>query len=273
MPRLRERRRSVQPSRWIFEAGTELQQREKRGIQTALKIRHQGVDHMTISGIVKSSLVDFPGHISSVLFLPGCNYDCFYCHNRQIINGSHSKLDIEEILEFLKKRVGLIDGVVITGGEPTLHHDLQQFIETIKELGYKIKLDTNGSSPDVISQFLDLGLCDYYAVDYKAPFARYREVAGMCADAKKVLQTINLLLGSGTEFEVRTTLIPQLKEEDLVAMARELPVLPKYVLNAYRKPEFYHLEDEERILQTPYTKNQIKSLAKVIVEYQPNVTA
>ena len=100
---------------------------------------------MTVSGIVKSSLIDFPGLVSCVLFVPGCNYDCFYCHNRALVDGPYEVLNPVYIREFLEKRAGLLDGVVISGGEPTLQPDLKQFAQTVKGLGYKLKLDTNGS--------------------------------------------------------------------------------------------------------------------------------
>lgn len=124
---------------------------------------------MLISGIVKSSLLDYPGLISCVIFLPGCNYDCFYCHNRPLIQGSPDILNPREVFDFLQKRKGQLDGVVISGGEPTLHKDLIPLIAQIRLLGYKVKLDTNGSNPQIIAETLEKNLCDYYAVDYKAP--------------------------------------------------------------------------------------------------------
>ena len=226
---------------------------------------------MIVSGMAKSSLVDYPGLVSCVLFLPACNFDCFYCHNRSLIDGTHDVIDLDYVEDFLRKRSGLLDAVVITGGEPTLHKDLLPFIRTIRELGYNVKLDTNGSSPEVVEELIREHACDYYAVDYKAPSHRYAEVAGKGADAGKVLETINLLLASGVDFEVRTTVIPQLSESDLTEMARELPVVPRYVLNPYRKPEKYKLCDLGRIEKTPYTPQQIGKLAEAVRPIQPNV--
>lgn len=226
---------------------------------------------MLIEGIVKSSLIDFPKTLSCILFTSGCNFDCFYCHNRDLIKGSGSIIQEEEIFSFLKKRQGLLEGVVITGGEPTLQKDLVPFMSKIKELGYKIKLDTNGSRPDVVKSILEKKLCDYFAVDYKAPLARYHEICNF--HGIKVLETINLLLDSDVEFEARTTVIPQLSLEDLMTMAKELPQLPKYVLNKYVKPKKFHEIDTERINAKPYTPDEIKAYANVLKKYQPNAVS
>lgn len=226
---------------------------------------------MILSGMVKNSLVDYPGLIACVLFVPVCNYNCFYCHNRSLIDGTHTILDAEQVDAFLKKRVGKLDAVVISGGEPTLQKDLIPYLKTIKALGYKIKLDTNGSCPDIVFDILQQALCDYIAVDYKAPCARYQEICGNNADAEKVLKTINILIENKAEFEVRTTIIPQLNKIDLITMAKELPVVPRYVLNKYRIPEKYLSFDKERIEAKPHTQNEITALAEDIKLYQPNV--
>ncbi|MDF2685513.1 MAG: anaerobic ribonucleoside-triphosphate reductase activating protein [Clostridia bacterium] len=226
---------------------------------------------MIISGMVKNSFVDYPGLIACVLFVPGCNYNCFYCHNRSLIDGSTNIISNIQTEAFLKKRVGKIDAVVISGGEPTLQQDLIPFIKYIKALGYKIKLDTNGSSPETIFDIIKKSLCDYIAVDYKAPALRYKEICGDNTDAQKVLKTINLLLENKINFEVRTTMIPQLKKEDLILMAHELPMVPRYVLNRYRIPEKYLPEDKDKIKEKPYTQADIEKLADEIKIFQPKV--
>ncbi len=226
---------------------------------------------MTVTGLVKTSLIDYPGKIACVLFVPGCNYNCFYCHNRQLIEGSDGILEPERITEFLNERRGFLDGVVISGGEPTIQPELIPFMENLREMGYRVKLDTNGSSPEVVKEVLERSLCDYCAVDYKAPRLRYPEICGAGAEADKTLETIRLLLESGADFEVRTTVIPQLGEEDLITMAKELPVLPRYSLNLYRKPLKFLPEDRERVGKTPYSQAQLNILAGVLREYQPNV--
>ncbi|EMS73473.1 anaerobic ribonucleoside-triphosphate reductase activating protein [Ruminiclostridium cellobioparum] len=225
---------------------------------------------MMIAGMVKSSLVDYPGMVSCVLFTPGCNFDCFYCHNRSILEGTHEVLSAGYVESFLRRRAGLLDGVVISGGEPTLQPDLIPFIRKIKKSGYKIKLDTNGSSPSTVKQILDNGFCDYFAVDYKAPAAKYEEICGRGAGAGTVKETIQLLVDAGVDFEVRTTVIPQLGKDDLISMSKELPAVPKYVLNRYRPPENYKEYDRSRIMEKPYSQEEIKSFAGLMKEYQPN---
>ena len=226
---------------------------------------------MLIAGIVKSSLVDYPGLVACVLFVPGCNYNCFYCHNRSLINRNHILLNTAYVMDFLKKRSSILDGVVISGGEPTLQLDLIPFIKQIKEFGFQVKLDTNGSSFDMILQLLQADLCDYYAVDYKAPVKKYQEICGRQANAEDVLQTVGLLLDYQANFEVRTTVIPQLNEEDLICMAKELPVVPRYVLNRYRKPEIFLPVDQARIEQTPYLQTNLDKFVTLIKPYQPHI--
>lgn len=226
---------------------------------------------MIFAGIQKNSLVDYPGLVSCVIFVPGCNFDCFYCHNRPLFSGPHEILDPAAVWSFLKKRVGMLDAVVLTGGEPTLQDGLMETLRRFSELGYKVKLDTNGSNPEAVSRVLESGVCDYFAVDYKAPAARYREICGPAADAGAVLKTLRLLQSRGVSFGVRTTVIPQLNENDLLQMARELPAVPKWTLNRYRRPEQYKPCDEERISAIPWTQEQIDGFAAKMAVLQPNM--
>ncbi len=227
---------------------------------------------MNISGMIKSSLIDFPGFISCVLFVPGCNYACFYCHNRSLIDGTHILLTPGYVMDFLHKRVKLLDGVVVSGGEPTLQADLIPFLHMLKNLGYQVKLDTNGSRPQVISEILRQNLCNYFAVDYKAPAAYYPQVCGEGIDAQKVIESIELLTKNTIPFEVRTTVIPQLGSEELIAMAKELPTVPRYVFNKYKVPDKYLSKDEHRIRLKPYSMEEIQSLADCVISYQPHIT-
>ena len=227
---------------------------------------------MKIAGLVKNSCVDYPGQLACVLFVPGCNYDCYYCHNRMLLGSAPEALSLQAAMAFLHKRAGLLDAVVITGGEPTLQPGLIPFLRAVKTAGYLLKLDTNGSMPDVVRQVLEAGLCDYFAVDYKAPENRYQEICGPGADARTVHKTIRLLLQFGADFEVRTTVIPQFSQGDLLQMALELPPVPRYVLNRYRKPDGYRPEDEFRVNQTPYTQTEVAAFAQAMRKAQPGIT-
>lgn len=230
---------------------------------------------MILAGLVKSSLIDYPGLIASVLFVPGCNYRCFYCHNYDLIVRSPTPaiLPTDLVLAFLQTRVGKLDGVVISGGEPTGQMDLPDFLERIKNLGFRIKVDTNGSRPDVIEQLVNDGLADSYAVDYKAPASRYQEIAGAGAIAGPVQATIGILLASRVDFQVRTTVVPQFDAQDMIVMARELPPVPSYALNPYRKPVHYHPDNQHRIDQIPKTREQILEFAQLMKPWQPHVSA
>ncbi|MBN2877824.1 MAG: anaerobic ribonucleoside-triphosphate reductase activating protein [Bacilli bacterium] len=226
---------------------------------------------MIFAGMTKSSLLDYPGKISIVLYAPGCNYNCFYCHNRGIIEDIPDIVPNSEIMDLLKKRVNLIDAVVITGGEPTLHHDLVPFLKELKFMGYLTKLDSNGSSPEMIQSCIDNDVVDYFAIDYKAPQSKYPEIARSEANSENVIETINILLEHKKDFEVRTTVIPQLSLDDLIEMAQELPIVPRYVLNPYRQPIDYLESDQALIDVPPYPESTIAEFAKTILLYQPNV--
>lgn len=220
---------------------------------------------MQIAGIQKTSTVDFPGQLAAVLFTPGCNFNCFYCHNRQLLHDT-PLMEQAEILAFLEKRAGMLDGLVVSGGEPTLQSGLPAFLRRAKSLGYQTKLDTNGSNPDVVSRLLADGLVDYMAVDYKAPFERYEALCGQ--DARGVWETLALLDGAGVGWELRTTLIPQIGKGDLLEMAKAVPLLPRYVLQLYVMQP-----GDTRHLKTllPYTPSEIRGMAELIREIQPNV--
>ena len=171
---------------------------------------------MNIAGLLKTATIDFPHRLAAVVFTAGCNYDCGFCHNRGLLTATDFE-DNGEVMRFLEKRAGLLDGVVISGGEPTLQKDLLGFARAVKELGYDVKLDTNGSNPGVVDGLLSGGLVDYVAMDYKAPLARYPEICGAQADG--FLETLGLLRASDAEWELRTTMIPQIGRDELRGMA------------------------------------------------------
>lgn len=226
---------------------------------------------MIFAGIVKTSLIDYPGKIATVLFTPGCNYNCFFCHNRSLTEDFPHIIPEEEIESYLERRVGLIDGVVISGGEPTLNPDLPEYFHRLKALGYLTKLDTNGSNPTMLRELLNQKLLDYVAVDYKTPKAMYPVYCRGEADPDKVLLSIRHLLDSNVDFEVRTTVFPQLTLDDLIVMAEEIPVVPRYILNPYQKPLYFLPEDQEWVDAVPYTEAQIRSFQETLKLYQPHV--
>lgn len=164
---------------------------------------------MIIGGIQKNSFIDFPAKISCVLFTAGCNFDCPYCHNPDLVRRtSTSKVtELKEVFNFLKKRKPLLEGVVITGGEPTLHPDLFDFCREIKELGYPIKIDTNGTRPKVLQKLLSNHLIDYIAMDIKTSLKRYFPVITKNFNPDDLRKSVLTILQSGTNHEFRTTCV------------------------------------------------------------------
>ena len=227
---------------------------------------------MRISGLAKSSTVDYPGLLSCVVFTPGCNYDCFFCHNRELLEGQAPRLEEADVLSFLRKRAGLLDAVVVSGGEPTLQPEaLEDFLAAVRALGaYRLKLDTNGSHPDVVARLLERGLVDYVAMDYKAPFDRYPEIAGAEGQEPLVRRTLALLRDSGLPFELRTTVVPQLGLDDLTRMLRDVGPLPRYVLQLYRVPERFRDCDRFRIEASAYTPGQLRDMGAALQPLEPN---
>lgn len=171
---------------------------------------------MKISGLQKMTLLDYPGKVACTVFLQGCNFRCPFCHNSDLLGGAGPDgLTTEELLAFLKKRQGLLDAVCITGGEPTLHNDLADLIRAIKELGYLVKLDTNGTNPQMVKTLAEEGLIDYVAMDIKNSPARYPDTAGAPhMDLAKVERTMQLLMGGLADYEFRTTVVAELHDEE-----------------------------------------------------------
>ena len=165
---------------------------------------------LPIKGFQKLTMIDYPGKIACTIFLPGCNFRCGYCHNRSLVLEPQSLPAISEdhILNFLKEKKKWLDGVVISGGEPTLHKGLEPFIRKIKEISYSVKLDTNGTSPETVKKLIDERLVDYIAMDIKAPLKNYSEVAHAFVDTKNIEDTIGIIKKSGIPYEFRTTIVP-----------------------------------------------------------------
>jgi len=178
------------------------------------------MNDFAIAGIHALTTLDFPGVVSAIVFTQGCNFHCSYCHNPHLVplTTRIPLLDTKEILGFLKKRVGLLDGLVISGGEPTLHAGLPAFCRMVKTLGYKIKLDTNGSNPEVLAVLLGENLLDYVAVDYKTAPEQYAPEFSQAENLMETLQkTAGLLASSGIRYEFRTTCVKPYVTEDCAA--------------------------------------------------------
>ncbi len=174
---------------------------------------------MKIGGFQKFSLIDYPGKISCIIFTQGCNFRCFYCHNPELVYPHlfGTPLAEEEIMDFLKRRKKQLEAIVISGGEPTIQEDLISFLNTVKTLGYAVKLDTNGSNPSVIRELIERKLVDYIAMDIKAPFKKYPDLVKVKVDLSRIKESIEIIENSSLEYEFRTTYIPSfLTSKDLL---------------------------------------------------------
>ena len=186
---------------------------------------------MKIGGLLKFSMIDFPGYISAIVFTQGCNIRCKYCHNPELlpISGETSYSE-EEILYYLEKRKKCLEGLVITGGEPTLQPDLKDFIKKVRSFGYKIKLDTNGTNPQMVRELINEHLVDFIAMDVKAPFEKYHLVCGT-VDTRKVQETMSLIIESGIAYQFRTTYYKKvLNDSDIEIIKSMCPDISKFKL-------------------------------------------
>ena len=191
---------------------------------------------MRFAGFQKLTLLDFPGRVACILFTYGCNFRCPFCHNASLVRpGGSQDISEDEILSFLKKRQGVLEGVCISGGEPLLHRELKEFMRKVKELGFAIKLDTNGSFPEYLSELIDNSLVDYVAMDIKNSFVKYPAAAGVDADCEKIKKSIGILMEGKVEYEFRTTLVKELHtEEDIRSITSYIVGAPKYFLQNFK---------------------------------------
>lgn len=180
---------------------------------------------MKIGGLIKFSMIDFPGKVSAILFTRGCNLRCAYCHNPELLEYNAALPDAvseEELDEFLEKRKGRLDGIVITGGEPTLQPDLAEFCSKLKKIGYLVKLDTNGTNPSVVENLLEKKLVDFIAMDIKAPFEKYEAVCQRSVDTEKVKQTMAIIAKYNIPHQYRTTYYKEVLNDEDIAKIQAL---------------------------------------------------
>ncbi len=229
---------------------------------------------LNISGLTKCSMVDYPGKMAAVVFTPGCNMGCYYCHNRWLVKEPRGREDLtpEAVLAFLEGRRRYIEGVVLTGGEPTLQDGLERFLVDVRQLGYAVKLDTNGTRPDILGELVENHLVDYVAMDIKAPREKYEAISGQrdavsgqkdaafCGDSidmEAIDASIRILLQGKVEYEFRTTMAPELARDDLMAMARWIDGAETYVLQQYRPVSADWFGTRERLSPDPLPPERI----------------
>ncbi|MDD4412321.1 MAG: anaerobic ribonucleoside-triphosphate reductase activating protein [Patescibacteria group bacterium] len=227
---------------------------------------------MIIGGIQKLSLLDYPDTLSAIIFTKGCNFRCPFCYNpmfvlpgwfeaRDIEHRDHSQIFESDLFAFLEERQGKLEGVVITGGEPTLHQDLPEFIRKIKQLGYLIKLDTNGTNPEMLSYLLDNDLINYVAMDIKAPHDKYDKVVGVGVNLENIKKSVKIIKESGIGYEFRTTVVAGLlTADDILKIAEEIKGAKKWYLQKF-------IADADLLNKDlKSTKNYTNSELKLITE-------
>jgi pyruvate formate lyase activating enzyme len=194
---------------------------------------------MLLGGYQKLTLIDYPGKIATTVFTVGCSFHCPFCHNPELVDIRNSTVNSKlekEFFEFLKKRKGKLEGVCITGGEPTIQPDLINFIKKIKKLGFKIKLDSNGSRPDVLKKLLDAKLLDFVAMDIKNSLQKYNNTIGNKVDTERIKLSVDLIRNSQLPYEFRTTVVPGLHtEKDFNDISKWLQGAESYYLQEYRE--------------------------------------
>ena len=219
---------------------------------------------VNVKGLYRTSLIDYPGAISAVVFSGGCNLRCRFCHNPSLALNS---ADLEtvpdsEILAFLSTRKRLLDGVVISGGEPTMRESLPSFCASLKSLGFKVKLDTNGSAPDKVSKLLADKLLDYIALDMKTSPAKYPSVTGSSLSFDSVSATLDLLRSSGIDYELRTTCVPGMVTlDDLTVIRDRIGRVKNYYLQQFRAEGTL---DQSLADLTPYSVEEMHELRRFV---------
>ena len=224
---------------------------------------------MKICGLNKTTLLDYPGKVAATIFLGGCNFRCPFCHNGDLV--LHSKelpyLEEEEVLSFKKKKKNVLEGVCITGGEPTLYGELTELIEKIKRLGYLVKLDTNGTNPSMVKSLITKGLIDYVAMDIKAPISKYEKVCGVSCDMQKIQETVEVLKKEMVNYEFRTTVVKELHtKEDILEIGKWISGAKSYYLQSYQETEknicqgFHAMEKEELFALKKELKHNIQNV-------------
>jgi len=233
---------------------------------------------MIIGGLEKLTLLDYPEHLAAIIFTQGCNFRCHFCYNPMLVlpreggdeknkkEKGFSQLSLKNLFLFLSERFGRLEGVVITGGEPTLHPDLPSFIKKIKKIGYRVKLDTNGTNPLMLAQLIKDKLIDYIAMDLKAPFSKYQAVVGAPVDCNNLQKSVKIIMASGLPYEFRTTVVPGLLlPDDFAVMGESIKGADKWYLQRFKSDT--DLVDAEYQAQAAYTLKEMAGFAAIGKKY------
>jgi len=226
---------------------------------------------LKIAGIQKTTLLDYPTKIAAIVFTQGCNFRCGYCHNPDLLEqNKNTDFLPENFISFLKTRQGKLDGVVITGGEPTLQSGLYDFIKQIKQLDFAVKLDTNGTNPKILKKLLSENLVDYIAMDIKAPFEKYSEITGINVNTNNIKTSIDLIIKSLIEYEFRTTVLKsQLSFEDFDKIGQTIKGANLYYLQKFVPNKIYN---EKLNSDITYNNDELQTICNHMKQYIKEVT-
>lgn len=226
---------------------------------------------MMLSGLQRLTLLDYPGTVACTVFTHGCNFRCPFCHNASLVlpGASSEKLDEGILMDFLKKRVGVLEGVVFTGGEPLLHSDITELFKKVKDLGYKIKLDTNGSFPQLLERVVTEHLVDRVAMDIKSSPNEYGKAIGdVKIDISAIEYSKNLLMSCGIDYEFRTTAVKGLHtEKSIVELAKWISGAEEYYLQQFKDSGGLISADG----LSEFSKTEMEALADAVRPYVPSV--
>jgi len=220
---------------------------------------------LTIKGLQKTTLVDYPGKIACTIFLPKCNFRCGFCYNKDLVLDYDSLPTIseEEILIFLDGKKKWLDGVAFTGGEPLLHKELPLFIRKIKKMGFLVKVDTNGSNPAMLKKLIDNKLVDYVAMDIKAPLEKYDKVTGVKVDKEKIKESIDILRKSDIDSELRLTCVPTIhSKEDIRKIGEWLKSNKKMFIQQFQPKK--KMIDKSLLKVKPFSKEELEGFKKIL---------
>jgi pyruvate formate lyase activating enzyme len=228
---------------------------------------------MIIGGLEKMTLIDYPGQLAAIVFTKGCNFRCRFCYNPLLVwpekeadvkkyEKTYPTISEDEFFLFLEQRRGKLDGVVITGGEPTLQPDLPDFIKKIRSLEYKVKLDTNGTNPEMLSRLVTAGLIDYIAMDLKAPLNNYEKVVGVKVSCQNLEKSVKIIINSGLPHEFRTTVVPGLHElSDFEVMGQNIKGAAAWYLQKFKSDT--PLVDRDWESRKPFSRKEMEQMAEI----------
>ena len=223
---------------------------------------------MLIKGLQKTTLLDFPQKVACTVFTGGCNFRCPFCHNASLVKLiDNERIDEDEFFSFLNKRVNILDGVCITGGEPLLQKDIFEFIKKIKELGYAVKLDTNGAYPTELEKLIQAKIIDYVAMDIKNSKSKYSDTCGVNVNLDDIQKSIDILTSADIEYEFRTTVVRELHtKDDIIEIAKWISDAPRYFLQSFK--------DSGDILScglSSYSDDEMREMLSIAKSYNPHI--